>query len=48
MCPICNNTLTPIVKGYLSSDMLDKVRSGEVIIGEGASAYCHRCEEAFD
>ena len=48
MCPICNNKVTPIVKGYLSLDMLEKSQSGEVILGEGASAYCHVCEEAFD
>lgn len=48
MCPICSNTLTPIVKGYLSSDMLDMVQSGKVILGDEGSAYCHVCEEVFD
>jgi hypothetical protein len=52
MCPVCNNSMIPIVYGQLNPELLLMARSGHIIIGDSIAIdrpefYCPKCTEAF-
>lgn len=54
MCPICRVKLIPVVYGKLNPDLVDKQKSGQLVVGSGKyvkgkpTAMCISCEEAYD
>ena len=53
MCLLCGGILTPIVYGYLTGDLLNLSRSGEIIFGgnsktsDSPNFWCKACMESF-
>lgn len=53
MCPICKVKLLPIVYGKLNPELVDKEKSGQIILGSGKYkqgkplSFCISCEEFY-